>query len=401
MVMRIDELPPVVDIDSHEMTPLHHWGHRWGNDAGRFADYFALSTERFAGSDNNMNRPGLEDVMPVTAEAIWEIRGPDAPGAFDMARRLDVLDAMGVDCQMVFPTGPVMACFLLHGDDFLVRDTWNISAPRSEYGPVMRATVESYNRWAGEQTRLSGGRLRFVGMPLADSPAELIEVARRQIADGVGAINLLAGIPPAGVSPADPALDPLWQLMQDSDVPVVLHVGGQFGFTASATWGRAPAFKPGKIESTEFGFEQYSMSVLHYAYCNFLTVMVMGGVFERFPGLRFAVCEAGGYWLGPLAESLDMWAANVFRKRMSEILTLKPSEYLNRNVRVNPFPFENVAEYFQHYPQLSDCFCFSTDYPHVEGGKHSKRTFYEQLAPLGDEVLEKYFVSNGALLMPR
>lgn len=41
-----------------------------------------------------------------------------------------------------------------------------------------------------------------------------------------------------------------------------------------------------------------------------------------------------------------------------------------------------------------------TDYPHVEGGKESKRKLYEQLTPLGDDVVGKFFVTNGELLLP-
>ena len=36
-----------------------------------------------------------------------------------------------------------------------------------------------------------------------------------------------------------------------------------------------------------------------------LTSMVMGGVFERFPALRFGIIEFGAQWIGPLAERMD------------------------------------------------------------------------------------------------
>jgi hypothetical protein len=49
------------------------------------------------------------------------------------------------------------------------------------------------------------------------------------------------------------------------------------------------------------------------------------------------------------------------------------------------------------YPHLEECYCYSTDYPHPEGGKNSKALL---VAPLGDDVSEKYFVSNGQLLFP-
>ena len=95
-----------------------------------------------------------------------------------------------------------------------------------------------------------------------------------------------------------------------------------------------------------------------------------------------------------------MWAAGPFRKRISTILTMAPSAYLARNVRVTPFYFEPVDVFLERYPQLQDCYCYSTDYPHQEGGANSKARSYELVKPFGDEMVRKYFVSNGEWLLP-
>jgi hypothetical protein len=78
-----------------------------------------------------------------------------------------------------------------------------------------------------------------------------------------------------------------------------------------------------------------------------------------------------------------------------------PSEYLARNVRVTPFnTFEPVEQHFQRYPHLQDCYCYSTDYPHVEGGVDIKNVFKERLSSLSPALVEKFFVGNGQLLLP-
>jgi predicted TIM-barrel fold metal-dependent hydrolase len=59
-----------------------------------------------------------------------------------------------------------------------------------------------------------------------------------------------------------------------------------------------------------------------------------------------------------------------------------------------------VARDFERYPNIADAYCYATDYPHVEGGKDSKMKLYEQISPLGTEIVEKFFVSNAALLLP-
>jgi hypothetical protein len=151
----------------------------------------------------------------------------------------------------------------------------------------------------------------------------------------------------------------------------------------------------------ELGFEPYSMASMHLAVEHFLTVMVLGGVFERHPGLRFGAIELGAHWLGPMADNLDRWAEKVFAPRIAGTLPLKPSAYIARNVRVTPHSLvEPVAGFFASYPHLSDCYCYSTDYLHLEGGTHVNRRMHDQLAPLGEAVLEKYFSANGAWLLP-
>src|SRR5262249_28818299 len=59
------------------------------------------------------------------------------------------------------------------------------------------------------------------------------------------------------------------------------------------------------------------------------------------------------------------------RATLQPTLSMAPSDYINRNIRVTPFHFEDVAMYFTRYPHLSDVFSYSTDYPHFEGGKES------------------------------
>jgi predicted TIM-barrel fold metal-dependent hydrolase len=206
--------------------------------------------------------------------------------------------------------------------------------------------------------------------------------------------------PPAGLSPAAPALDPFWALFAEADVPVLAHVGGDLGFLGSSTWSDAPAFTPNKL-ALEVGLEPYSFATIHLAVEHFLTVLVMGGVFERHPRLRFGAIELGAHWLGPLADNLDMWAEKVFARRLKSTLSLRPSQYLARNVRVTPHNMiEPVADFLTRYPQLASCYCYSTDYPHLEGGAYVRDKVLAMLAPLGEEALEAYFTANGAWLLP-
>src|SRR5262249_5006516 len=147
------------------------------------------------------------------------------------------------------------------------------------------------------------------------------------------------------------------------------------------------------------GGDAFQLSRTHYHTMNFLSAMVLGGIFERYPNLRFGAIEFGASWFGAFAEGLDIWAHSC-RRTTSKYLTMTPSEYLARNVRVTPFHFEPVDMYLERHPNLIDCYCYSTDYPHVEGGKDSKATWIKKIGRLGDDVVRKVFVENGEFLLP-
>jgi predicted TIM-barrel fold metal-dependent hydrolase len=138
------------------------------------------------------------------------------------------------------------------------------------------------------------------------------------------------------------------------------------------------------------------MTVFYFAPENFLASMILGGVFDRHPRLRFGVIECGAGWIGPLMERMELFVDMFAETRK---LKRRPHEYLNDHVRVTPFVGEPVRQHFERYPQLSNVYCFSTDYPHVEGGQHAKQTFYEEIEPLGDEIIQKFFRSNAELLL--
>ena len=223
--------------------------------------------------------------------------------------------------------------------------------------------------------------------------------AEKLLADGIRALWIPNGEPPAGTSPADPALAPFWTLAESADAPILLHVGTQFAFYKPAWYANVPAFEYGPKSSVEFPIEPYRASTIHLAVEAFLGAMVLGGVFERHPRLRLGVVECGAHWVGPLAEKLDLWGG-LFQSRLKGTLSMRPSEYIARNVRVTPFHFEPVGAYMQRHPELSDVYCFGSDFPHVEGGKSPQEQFRQSLAGLGDDIARKFFVTNGELLLP-
>lgn len=394
-------LDETLDVDAHEMTPSHLWGEVFGDAAARIAE-LALPVLKKTGANDFYNPDVSGDVADINDDTVWNVRGTRAPGAFDMARRAAVMDVMGIQRQFVFPSFALFAVHLYAGSEATHRDRYGLTLPEAEIRDLGAAGINEYNEWVVRESQRDPERIRPVAyVHPGNAPEELIEQTRDLIDRGVLAINIPAGDPPGGRSPASPDLDPFWQLLAERNIAVLVHVGGEWRFVKSPEWGRAPAFKPGKVESNELGSEPFSFATISFAICNFLTAMTLGGVFERHPGLRFGAIEIGAGWFGPLADNLDMWARDVYSVRMAPFISKLPSEYLAANVRVTPFNnFEPVDRYLERYPHLQSSYCWSTDYPHIEGGKDIKRKFLNMLAPMGDDVIQKFFRQNSELLLP-
>lgn len=393
----------VYDVDSHEMIPGHFLEDFFGEE-GRIMGKVFEAADRINPdpTNENMHMPGVTDTMPINSETVWEVRGPTAPAAIDFGRRLEVMDTMGVERQLVFPTSAIAAIMVGGMSD--VSYEMRFGGDTSMFGDLSRAEfgkrfIYAYNDWVINNAVLGDGRIRLVGMiPSSPDLSEMMQTAEKLVSNGVRAVYLMADEPPAGMSPANSALDPMWEMFESANVAVTLHLGVEF-FFVDPTWANADVFQ-GLFQSPEIPHCSIHMFAnLHTALDNYLSTMVLGGVFERFPRLRVGVLEVGAHWVGPSARRWDMYV-NVFRRSAAAKLPMKPSEYLARNVRVSPFNFESVDRYFQDDPNLADVFCYSTDYPHLEGLTDSMNKMHERVDPLGDEFITKFFRTNGELLLP-
>jgi hypothetical protein len=387
----------MMDIDTHEMTPAEIWVREFGEDARDIAETF-MNVPRF-NPEVDSSIPGYKaDDVPITPESVWRMKGSLAPGAVDLARRIEIMDRIGVKRQLMFPSGVA------------IYGSWLANWP-VEYGFLKEfkgdrqawayRLWEAHNQYCIRMLKISE-RIRPVAALWGDSPKEIIDRARRLIDAGVRAFWIFSSRPPGGVSPAHEDLDPMWKLMTAHECTPTLHVGSDGNYVKNDfIWSKARAFEGYKL-GTEFNLSPWHTSTNHLAAQNFLATCTVGGVFERHPALRFGVIELGAYWVGHIAETLDLWHTNnsQFGSVKSNRLPNMPSYYINRNVRVTPFDFEPVDQYFERYAGLQDIYCFSSDYPHLEGGRDSMHRFAARLERLGPAIMKKFFVTNGAYLLP-
>ncbi len=73
-------------------------------------------------------------------------------------------------------------------------------------------------------------------------------------------------------------------------------------------------------------------------------------------------------------------------------LSAKPSEIAQRQLRVTPYPHEDAGWIIQN--SHPDMCLFSTDYPHVEGGRNPMKRFGESLEGLSQSKVDGFYADN-------
>ena len=369
----------IFDADSHVME-LEDW-------LPAFADPGIRDQLVPLGFEN----AGGERVRQMMAElpALWErqrheavpadvIAGPKgwwAPGALDPGVRSEVLDVLDIDAQLVFPT------FSL-GHFARARDL------EVRYGGT-RALNRAMAGFCAEDERL----LPVGYLPL-DDPARAAEELDAALDAGIRAIWLPSEAP-GEVSPAHVDLDPVWARLAEAGVPFVLHVGG--GKLLPKAFHENGRPRPSDWLGGGENLRAKDFPVLHHSPERFLACLALDGVFQRHPDLRGAAIELGATWVPGLLRNVDH-AHRSFAKHepLLQELELAPSDYLRRQVRFTPFPFEDTAWLVEQCG--AELFMFSTDYPHPEGGRRPFEIFGEAMAGFDDDVRERFFWRNGAEL---
>jgi hypothetical protein len=92
----------IIDIDSHEHMPAQVWVENFGDVAKPLADVMMSTPPTNPNHANVQGYPG--DVREISEETLWTTKGPISPGAVDMSRRVQVMDMMKIDRQLMFPT---------------------------------------------------------------------------------------------------------------------------------------------------------------------------------------------------------------------------------------------------------------------------------------------------------
>jgi predicted TIM-barrel fold metal-dependent hydrolase len=302
-------------------------------------------------------------------------KGWSAMGAFDPVERSRVVDLLGFSGQLVFAT---FASAMFMGKD-----------PDRHYAGSSAQNLAMAD-FCKDDPRL----LPVAYVPLADT-ARAVAVATEAIDAGCKAV-MVPSTAAGERAPTHPDLDAFWDLLSEADIPFVLHVGGG---------GRLldPAFHNNGMPVTDHlgggeNVRSKDYMAIPHSPKTFLSVMVLDGLFDRFPKLRGGSIEQGASWVPSWLRELD-FAVTSFARTEEPLrnLTMKPSEYVHKHLKFTPYPGEPVGWMIEQAG--ADLFLFSSDYPHPEGTKDPLGKFEKELGGISDADLEKFYATNFAELL--
>ena len=261
-------------------------------------------------------------------------------------------DADGVVGEVIFPNTvpPFFPSFVLF-------------APPPSAGDYerRRAGIQAHNRWLEDFCGRFPERRAGIGQIFINDVDDAIEDVKWIKDHGLRGGILLPNVPPdvTWIKPLNhPDYDRLWAACQDLDVPVNVHGG-------TGTPEYAPFPSSALIQLTE---------VDHF-HKRPLIFLLLSGVFERFPRLKFVMTEAGCGWAPALLDRMDKTLESVRTHGAVGELRFKPEHVLPKS----------ATEYFQQnvwlgvsMPKLADAaaarnrlgtskIMWGSDYPHDEG----------------------------------
>lgn len=345
-------------------------------------DDVLFPTDRGRGLHKLMNAEAHQTGAAFDESQIMLRKNWDALGSYAKEDRSRSIDLLGFASQLMFTTQLLNFSALLEGKGDI---------------DVIYAVARAHTRHMVEFCSVDKRLLATGYVPLADF--ELTRKAAREAID-LGAKGLM--IPsrcPDGHSPSHLGLDPLWATAQEAGIPILFHVGGGGVLLEKAYFNNGGPPVP-DFHGGDDNFKSIDYMAIAYPPMKALTALIVDRVLDRFPKLKFGVIEQGASWVPGWMRNMDS-AHNAFYKNEERLqkMSLKPSEFVKRQVRVTPYPHEDAGWIIAN--SGDDVCLFSSDYPHVEGGRNPIKRFEASMATAGTTEAQKqrFYCDNFVDLM--
>lgn len=268
-------------------------------------------------------------------------------GAWDHAERIKVLDGDGCAGEIIFQDGITEMNTPPFGA--------GLSLPTEGISSELQwAGARAHNRWLSEFCSITPERhagLAIVPM-LWDVDTAVNEV-RWAYENGLKGILIPTQWGKLD-SYAHPKYDPVWRECEERKMVVNVHSGA----APMADYGDGKAMVGAYISEVAFFAARP------------VTMMIWGGVFERFPGLRVMITEATSVWVPEYLALLDFrYEDTPYSAKLGDYvshLSRKPSEYFHDCVYLGASCMPRREAELRYEIGVKNLL-WGSDYPHPEG----------------------------------
>ncbi|MBA3281616.1 MAG: amidohydrolase family protein [Acidimicrobiia bacterium] len=351
-----------------------------GNELRQTGDPEEQQRDLAASFDRLAEKHASQEYQAGEESEIMARKNFAATGSFIADDRPRALDLLGFSSQLVFNT--------FHNRR--LHDWEHAGDLDLAYG-----AARAHNRGMVEFCAADPRLLPSCYVPLVDldRAAAMTEEALEM---GAAALLVASGCPP-GHSPSHIGLDPVWARASEAGIPIVFHVGGT-GDLIDPAYFRNGLPVPPDFHGGEENFRSVDYMGIPRPPAQTLATMVFDGVFERFAELRVGVIEQGAIWVPSWTRQMESaFEAFVRHEDRIRALSLRPSEYVARQMRFTPYPTEDVGWIIEQ--SGPDVCLFSSDFPHVEGGRRPIERFEASLGTAPEPVRQRFYCDNFRDLM--
>jgi predicted TIM-barrel fold metal-dependent hydrolase len=300
-------------------------------------------------------------------------------GGWDLPRRIREMDREGIAAEV-----------FLEGHQFAAAPFFGLN--RSRPAELRMAGVRAYHRWQAEMVDTAAGRLiGVVEQTAVPDLNDIVGEVRWAGERGFRCAKLGGTFDSNGAPPPfyAPYWEPFWAACAEYDMALVLHVargteqGKVFDLFLAAAQAMAPDhdFDPSgdfrdKVEDAKEADARNMMEIgrdpsdgskpqglfdLNYSPREVLWELLVGGVFDRYPTLKYVPTEARADWVPATLAHMDARF-----ERGDTPLKRRPSEYWAEHCFAGA-SFIHRAELEQRHSIGVGTLMFGRDYPHVEG----------------------------------
>jgi predicted TIM-barrel fold metal-dependent hydrolase len=290
-------------------------------------------------------------------------------GSRNPEERIRDHDRDGIDAEVIYPNRGLQM--------------WTSPDPA-----MQTAMCRVWNDWALDVFKGYEHRMRVVA---AIAPAD-VDTAVKEVerVAAMGYTSVFLPVQPLGNAPAgqrrpaynQPAFEPLWAVIEETGMPISLHIGtGKDPRTASGDGGAVINYV---VHALSTAIEPVAQ-------------LCASGVLERHPNLKFVTVEAGIGWL-----AWTLWAADEAYHKHGHMafpkLPMLPSDYFKRQGYAT-FGDDPMGIDTMKYFGGADRILWGNDYPHHEGTwPNSAEVIERTMGHLPDAEVRKIVGLNAARL---